>query len=204
MRVSKHLIFLVVDLVLIVMEQEGTMAEHLVDGTPTVASISAAAAAVVIRVEFSGHALVEALVDAVEEIRPHLCVGRDHRRTSTSTSTIRHYRRRLQSRSRWSRTGIMFLLWNAYRSALGLTTATTATDRELVQELVHGRIGFQQGTRSPKGPCRKLSEMGQPHHRVAVAAHGGEDPALEEVEVLVRQLAGPTRRYCCCRCSCYS
>ena len=56
------------------------------------------------------------------------------------------------------------------------TIDTGAADRELVEELVHGSINFQQGARSPKDSCRKLLGMGQLHYRVVVAAHGSEDP----------------------------
>jgi len=188
----------------IVMEQDGSVAEHLVDCTRTVASSTVAIAIAtatatatgVGRVEFSGHDLVEALVDAVEEIRPHLGVGRNHRhrhrhrRTcsiySTNSSTSTSSRRHLPSRASWSRAGIclrhilQFCIWNVC-----FVLPASTTDRELVEELVHGNIGFQQGARSPKDSCRELLGMGQPHHRLAVTAHGGEDPALEEVEVFV-------------------
>lgn len=173
--VLASLLLVVPVVIVIMMEQHGSVTEHLVDGVPAVAP--SVAADIARRLEFSGHALVETLVDAVEEIRPQLLVGRDgHRfgRISKETSHVWLGNRK-----------VPFLFWNITTPTLA--TASTAYDQQLVQKPVHGRIRFQEGARSPKGSGRKLSWMSQPYHRVAIPAHGGQDSTLEEVKVLAGQ-----------------
>ena len=67
------------------MERDRSVPEHLINRAPAVASmmkivpaigIAVVAITLVVHIEFSGHALVEALIDAVEEIRPQFLVGR--------------------------------------------------------------------------------------------------------------------------------